>query len=145
MSLKRVCVREVDLAQPKESVQVAAERMHARNVGSLVIVDADRQPMGIITDRDLVIRVLASGKNPYATTVSKVMTREVTTLSENASIGAAIEAMRSGPHRRLVLVDEDGALAGVVSLDDLLDLLIRELAQIGEVLQQESPRELAHA
>ena len=57
MSLGRICVREVDLAEPQESVQTAAERMHARNVGSLVILDEDKHPLGIVTDRDLTLRV----------------------------------------------------------------------------------------
>jgi CBS domain-containing protein len=143
MSLKRICVREVDLAELYESVQVAAERMQDRNVGSLVIVNAEKKPVGIITDRDLALRVSAAGKNPYATTVGEVMTQRVATLREDASIEAAILAMRRGPYRRLVLVDEHGELAGLVSIDDLLDLLIREFAQIGEFLHRESQSELA--
>jgi CBS domain-containing protein len=144
MSLHRICVREVDLAEPYESVQAAADRMLARNVGSLVIVDAERKPVGIITDRDLTLRVMAAGRNPYVTTVSEVMTQPVSTVPEDASIGEVILAMRSGPHRRLIVVDECGGLAGVVSIDDLLDMLIREFAELCEVLRNESPRVLAH-
>lgn len=143
MSLHRICVKEVDLAEPYESAQAAADRMLARNVGTLVIVDAERKPIGIVTDRDLTLRVLGAGKNPYVTTVSDVMTQRVTTVREDASIAEAILAMRSGPYRRLVVVDEHGELAGIVSIDDLLDMLIREFAQLGEVLHSESPKMMA--
>ena len=144
MSLGRICVREVDLAEPQESVQTAAERMHARNVGSLVILDEDKHPIGIVTDRDLTLRVLAAGKNPYDTTVAEVMTHGAATLREDASIESAIMAMRSGPYRRLIVVDDEGKLVGLVSVDDILDLVIGELTNIGELLQRESPAVLAH-
>jgi CBS domain-containing protein len=143
MSLGRICVREVDVAEPYESVQIAAERMHARNVGTLVILDEEKRPIGIITDRDLTLRVLAEGKDPYVTTVAEAMTHRVATLREDASIEAGIMAMRGGPYRRLVVVDEEGKLAGLVSMDDILDLLIGELSNIGELLQRESPTVLA--
>jgi CBS domain-containing protein len=143
MSLGRICVREVDLAESYESAQVAAERMHARNVGSLVVLDPEKRPVGIVTDRDLALRVLAAGRDPFGTTVAEVMTHRVATLREDASIEAGIMAMRAGPYRRLVVVDEDGKLAGLVSLDDMLDLLIGELADVGELLRRESPTVLA--
>src|SRR5262245_51961877 len=143
MSLHRICVKEVDVAEPYESVQAAADRMLARNVGTLVIVDLERKPVGIVTDRDLTLRVLAPGKNPYVTTVGEIMTQRVCTVPEHASIAEAIVAMRSGPHRRLVVVNEQGELAGVVSIDDLLDMLIREFAELGEVLRNETPKVMA--
>jgi CBS domain-containing protein len=91
----------------------------------------------------LALRVLAAGKDAFATTVAEVMTHRVATLREDASIEAGIMAMRAGPYRRLVVVDEDGKLAGLVSLDDMLDLLIGELADVGELLRRESPTVLA--
>lgn len=65
MSVGRICVREVDIAESDESVQVAAQRMHARKVGTLVVVDAARAPIGIVTDRDQSLRILrAAGSWP---------------------------------------------------------------------------------
>ena len=69
MSVSRICVREVDLADPGEPVFQAAERMHQRAVGTLVILNQESQPVGILTDRDLVERVLAKGLDAYTTTV----------------------------------------------------------------------------
>lgn len=143
MSLRRICVRDVDLAEAHESVQMAAERMHARNVGTLVVVDEERVPIGIVTDRDMTLRVLAAGKDPYTTTVGEVMTAHPATLRENSPIESAILSMRTGPYRRLVVVDDEGKLVGIASLDDVLDLLINELSQIGELLQRESPAVLS--
>ena len=62
MSVGSVCVKDVDLAVPKESVQIAAQRMHSRKVGTLVVLGEDRKPIGLITDRDLTVRVLADAK-----------------------------------------------------------------------------------
>ncbi len=74
MSVRRICVREVDSAQPNESVAVAAQRMHQRAVGTLVVVNGASQVVGIVTDRDLVSRVLAKGLSPSETSVQDVMT-----------------------------------------------------------------------
>lgn len=74
MSVGKICTREVDLAEADESVQAAAQRMHARNVGTLVVLDSDNKPLGMVTDRDLSVRVLGNSLNPFQTTVGKVMT-----------------------------------------------------------------------
>ncbi|MBX6313776.1 MAG: CBS domain-containing protein, partial [Isosphaeraceae bacterium] len=67
MSVGRICTRYVDLADAKETVQAAARRMLERKVGTLVILDAAKVPVGLLTDRDLVLRVLAQGKGPRPT------------------------------------------------------------------------------
>lgn len=143
MTVGRICMREVDLAEPYESVYVAAQRMHARKVGTLVVVDPQQQPVGIITDRDLTVRVLAQCLDPVETTVGDVMTRHPKTVSENEPIEQALAVMRSGPFRRVPVVDRRGALVGVLSLDDVLDLLSEEFSQIGQLLERESPVSLA--
>lgn len=139
MALGRICTREVDLAEPGDSVWQAAERMRQRTVGSLLILNVRRQPEGILTDRDLVVRVLAAGKDPQTTTVGEVMTRRLKTIREDASIEVALSEMREGCFRRLPVVDRLGELVGLVTLDDLLLLLTEEMTQIGAVLQSETP------
>ena len=144
MSVRDICVREVDSASAEESVQAAAERMHARNVGTLVVLNEEQEPIGMLTDRDLAIRVVAAGKNAYRTTVAEAMTRHPTTLSEDASIEAAIAVMCFEPCRRLPVVDSNGKVAGLLSLDDVLKVLISDFGQIGDLLRRESPANLAH-
>jgi CBS domain-containing protein len=140
MSIGRICQREVDLAEASESVRDAARRLRHRGVGSLVVVDAERRPVGIVTDRDLVLRVLAEGKDIDETTVREVMTTEVESVEDATPIETALALMRSGTVRRLPVVDRDGRLTGLVSVDDILLLLVEEFWEIGRLLEKETPR-----
>lgn len=139
MSVETICVREVDIARPEESAQTAAQRMLARKVGTLVIVNRLYEPIGIVTDRDLTVRVLAEGRDPSQTALVDVMTRDVTTVSAETSVEDALRLMRAGSFRRLPVVDRAGKLAGLVSLDDILDLLSHEFRDIGRLLVDENP------
>jgi CBS domain-containing protein len=140
MSVGRICVREVDTANPDESVAVAAERMHQRAVGTLVVVNDTDQVVGIVTDRDLVSRVLAKGRNPMDTSVGEIMTVGPKTVSEQTSIESALLIMRSGKFRRIPVVERDNKLVGLITLDDILMLLAEEFTQIGRLLTRETPR-----
>jgi len=143
MSVGRICIREVDLAEGTESAQAAAQRMHARNVGTLVVLDSDKRPLGIVTDRDLAVRVIGHGLDPYQTTVGNVMTAFPNTVNAQTPIEEALQMMRAGKCRRLPVVDDAGRLVGLLSVDDILELLISEFREIGLLLNQESPRCLA--
>ncbi|MEM9588816.1 MAG: CBS domain-containing protein, partial [Planctomycetota bacterium] len=90
MAVGRICTREVDVAAPDESAQVAAQRMKKRNVGSLVVLDQHQRPAGVITDRDLVLRVLATGLEPGTTSLSEVMTKLPDSVLETTPIESAI-------------------------------------------------------
>jgi CBS domain-containing protein len=145
MTVERICVREVDLAEADETVQVAAHRMKDRQVGTLLIQDAESRPIGIITDRDLAVRVVGEALDPTQTTVAEVMTKSPESVREETPIESALSRMRSGPYRRLPVVDANGKLVGLVSLDDILDLLAEEFNEIGQLLKSESPSNLAGA
>jgi CBS domain-containing protein len=140
MSVGRLCVREVDTANPEESVAIAAERMHQRAVGTLVVVNDTQQVVGIITDRDLVSRVLAKGHDPRQMAVLEAMTLAPKTVSEETSIESALMIMRSGRFRRIPVVDCNNRLVGLITLDDVLMLLAEEFTQIGRLLSRETPR-----
>lgn len=143
MSAGRICVREVDFAEVGESVQAAAQRMNSRNVGTLLVLDQEKRPVGMLTDRDLAVRVLAKAGDPIETTVGEVMTKSLRTVSENTPIEDALRMMRTGRCRRLPVVDSLGKLVGLLSVDDILDLLIGEFRDIGVLLSEETPRSLA--
>ena len=143
MTVGRICVRDVDLADIGDSAQVAAERMHSRNVGTLVVLNQSKEPIGLITDRDLAVRVLAKAANPVGTRVGEVMTQTLRTVREDTPIEDALRIMRAGPFRRLPVVDAKGKLVGLVSLDDVLSLLTEEFSDIGKLLQGEDPRSIA--
>ena len=143
MSVGRICIREVDTAEVTELVQAAADRMNARNVGTLIVLNPERHPLGIVTDRDLAVRVVARGKDPFATTVGDVMTLFPRTVREDTPIEDAIAMMRVGPFRRVPVVDRQGKLVGLLSIDDVLELLAEEFRDIGKLLKAERPEALA--
>jgi len=106
----------------------------------LVVLDEQRRPIGIVTDRDLVVRVIAAGKDPIATPVGKIMTRELKVIDEGGPIESALGIMRGRGVRRVPVVDRKGKLVGILSLDDVLGLLAEEFAQIGGVLDRNKRR-----
>jgi CBS domain-containing protein len=117
--------------------------MRQRAVGTLVVVNPDRRPLGIITDRDLMERVLAASKDPNTASVCEVMTQEPTTIWEEDTVKKALTLMQEGGLRRLPVVDAEGILVGLVSLDDILMRMGEEMAQISGMLRRETPQAFA--
>jgi CBS domain-containing protein len=114
--------------------------MDSRSVGTLVVLDRDERPVGIVTDRDLALRVVGAGRDPLETLVSQVMTTSVHTAFEEMPIENALTLMRSQAVRRLLVVQKTGELIGIVTLDDVLELLAEELGEVGRLIRRESPR-----
>lgn len=139
MSVGRICIRSVVLASPDETAADAAARMETEGVGTLVVTDAEDRPLGILTDRDVALRCVGRGLDPFTTEVEDVMTAPARTVSEDEVIEDALSLMASGGHRRLVVTDEDDALVGILSVDDVLDLLIEEAESIGRILRSQAP------
>lgn len=139
MTIGRICSRQVDLAELNESTRIAAQRMLQRQVGSLIVVDALGVPVGILTDRDLVTKVMARGTSPDDATVADAMTAHPHYVHEDASIEEGLRMMRAGRHRRLPVVDGDGRLIGLISIDDVLLLISDEMQSIGRLIERESP------
>ncbi|MCA9240076.1 MAG: CBS domain-containing protein [Planctomycetales bacterium] len=143
MSVGQICVRQLDIISPLDSIRTAAARLRDHMVGSLIVAEPVGAPMGILTDRDIAVRVVAAGLDPDETNVQEVMTKAPRVVREDTPIEAALEQMRAGPHRRLPVVDDKGELVGVISLDDILDLLAEEFNLIGELLRRENPTKLS--
>lgn len=101
MSVRRICVREVDVITESESTVTAARRMNDRKVGTLVVVDRDSRPVGIVTDRDLAMRVLGAGKDGARNVIREAMTPAPKLVRETTAIEDALRMMRAGPFRRL--------------------------------------------
>jgi len=135
MSVGRICSREIDIAEANETARDAARRMHQRDVGTLVVLNDDRQPIGLVTDRDLVCRVLAPPRDPEATRVREIMTTNPKVLREDSPIEGALGLMRAGSFRRVPIVDASGRLVGILTLDDVLALLAEEFGHIGGLLE----------
>lgn len=143
MSVGRICTRTVDLADMDESVWQAAERMHQRAVGMLVVVDERQHPVGVLTDRDIVERVVAQRRDAGLVKVSEVMTSAPTTVREDVSIESALALMRAHAVRRLPVIDVQDQMLGVISLDDVLVLLAEEFADVGRLLERQTPQAAA--
>lgn len=143
MPVASICQHTVDTVRAVESTLAAAQRTASRCVGTLVVVDVDDHAIGILTDRDLALRVVAPGLDPSTTSVADVMSGELKLCTENEAVDAALVRMREYNVRRLPVVDESGHLCGIVSLEDVLMLLTREMADIGAFVQQTAPSWLA--
>lgn len=104
--------------QPSASVLDAAQIMRKSDVGDVIVVEGKRL-FGILTDRDIVVRALAEGRNPESTRVSEICSRELTTVQATASVGTVVRTMREKALRRLPVVEETGEVVGIVSLGDV--------------------------
>ena len=139
MSVGSICRREVFVASVGESALAVAERMREHNVGTVVVLDERKKPVGVVTDRDLVLRVMAERRDPARTPVMHAMTVAPRSISETTPIELALGIMRSGKFRRIPVVAEDGSLAGILALDDVLELLAEEFQEIGGLLAAVEP------
>jgi CBS domain-containing protein len=141
MSIAQIYVRNVETCKPGNSVVEAARRMHDRKVGTVVIVDEEGKPMGLLSDRDVVTRLVAVGGDPAHTAVQDIMTPMPTSVVRDASIEEALGQMRLGHMRRLPVVDGMDKLVGMITLDDILRHLAAEASDIEHLLQSESPKQ----
>jgi CBS domain-containing protein len=104
------------------------------NVGALVIVD-NNQPMGILTDRDLVLRVMTQGEDPEAINISSIMTKNPICVQENTPLEDAMNMLRGYQIRRLIVVNPAHELVGIFTLDDMLEILGEEQQAIAALMR----------
>jgi CBS domain-containing protein len=120
-----------------DTVQAAARVMRDRSVGCLVVT-RDRHPIGIVTDRDLVVRVMAEGIDPAQARVGEFVTFDPITASLDEGIESVVQRMRKHGVRRVPIVDGSGEAVGIVTADDLLVLLGGEIAAVCEGIENRS-------
>ena len=118
MQLKDVMTRDVDVVQPETTLQAAAAKMDMLNVGVLPVCVGD-QVVGMVTDRDITVRATAVAQDPQVAQVGDVMSRDVVSAYEDQEVGEAARLMQEKQIRRLVVLDRDGRLVGIVALGDL--------------------------
>ena len=140
MTVLDCCRIDVVTASPDAKVNEVAELMSDSNVGCVVITN-DLCPVGIVTDRDIVTRVLAPGKDPKKTAISEVMTRDPVVVEDGTGLFEAMQLIRDEGVRRLPIIDGDGRLAGIITLDDIIRLIGQEMQYIGDVIREASPAE----
>ena len=144
MNAGELCNREVVFAYRDTRLVEAARLMREHHVGSLVVVVdrlSERVPVGILTDRDIVVAVVAKALDPRALTVGDVMAGELLTVRENDGIPDALRLMREKGVRRVPVLTHSGALAGILTIDDLLELMAEELGAFARTIDRERVRE----
>ncbi len=137
MLLKDICTMDVVCCGRRTRVLEAARLMRQRHVGDLIVVDdpeEERTPIGIVTDRDLVLDVLGNGLDPAATEVASLIHRTLVIANESEDTAKVIDRMREHGVRRLPVVNNQGGVVGIVTLDDLLRVLVADASALLDVM-----------
>jgi CBS domain-containing protein len=139
-----VCSRDVVTCSGQATLRRLAELMRERHVGAIVITAADgtsKRPIGIVTDRDIVVEAVATGLEADAITASDVISAPLVSVNEQDGLLDAIHRMRSRGVRRLPVIDARGELSGIVTFDDLLHALAHELSTLVRVADHQPAQE----
>lgn len=141
-----ICSRDVVFTMGDTTVSAAAKLMREHHVGSIVVVEemngGKRRPLGIVTDRDIVVEVVAPGLDAETITVGDIMTTELVTASESEGLLETMEIMRYKGVRRIPVVDSAGQLIGIASIDDLLEVLAEEMNELAKIVTRERVHEM---
>jgi CBS domain-containing protein len=144
MAVSLICNHNVATIAANEGVVDAAVRMREEHVGTLLVVErrgSIHVPVGILTDRDIVVGVVAKRVSPDNLTVGDAMTREVLTVREDDSVEFALREMRRRGVRRAPVVGKRGELVGIVSLDDVVQHLAMQLGRLADAIRVEQDAE----
>jgi CBS domain-containing protein len=144
MTIGTICNREIITVQRDATVLHAAMLMRQYHVGDVVIIENHKNktvPIGIVTDRDLIVEVVATELDCSVITVGDILIEKLVVIKESAGVFEAIQLMASKGVRRLPVVDDEGGLVGIITLDDLLLLLSKELAELTKLVTREQKNE----
>ena len=144
MHIGEICTTNTIFCKRDETVQAAALLMRKHHVGDLVVVDqpdGEPVPVGIVTDRDIVVSVSALELDPASLLVGDIMSDDLLTCNQGDDVYETIERMRQRGVRRLPVVDEGGRLAGIVSVDDLLGFLAEEMGELARIAPHQQAQE----
>lgn len=146
MNVRSLCDTQVVTIRANDELSTAAALMRDRHVGYLIVADplplgGWSKPIGVLTDRDIVVEVLAKDLDPKSVTVEDVMTRNPVVVDEGRSLDHALGEMRRVGIRRIPVVGAAGQLIGVLSLDTVVEHLSRELADLSGSIRGERQME----
>jgi CBS domain-containing protein len=144
MSVGQFCNRETVIVRKQDSIVEAAKLMRQHHVGSVIVVEDQAElpkPVGIVTDRDLVLEVLAAEIDPERVTIGDLTSYQLVTANEDDGLWDTIGHMRATGVRRMPVVDHQGQLVGIIAIDDLLEILATELHELTKVIGREYLRE----
>lgn len=145
MRVGEFCNREVVMIEEERSITEAAVVMREYHVGDVIIVREEygkQVPVGILTDRDIALGIVASGTNPNSVSVADAMSSDLTTVTEDDDLMHVIEVMREHGIRRVPVTDSEGTLAGIMTVDDVLDLLSEVLIDLAHLVDRQRRQEI---
>ena len=145
MPIGESCNREVIFATQETTIAEAAQLMRRYHVGDLVVVkevNGKRVPLGIVTDRDIVVEIIAKSQPFENCTVDKIMSSNLVSVTESEGMIETIRLMRVHAIRRIAVVGNDGTLVGILTVDDVLHLLAEELSELAKIPQFQQKREV---
>lgn len=142
MNVGSICKHQVVTVTPRADLTSAAKLMREQHVGFLVVVEPEPnatygRPVGVLTDRDIVISVVAGGADPQQLTVADLMKQYPAMTDETDPIEQALHTMRRMGVRRLPVVGASGMLTGIIALDDVLDMLASEISDVSGTVRNE--------
>lgn len=137
MPIGKLATQDAVTASKDANLKEIAEQMKSEMVGSVIITEDDK-PVGIVTDRDIAFAA-AEGNDVESTTAEEIMSEDVQTIDSDIEGYEAIEQMSDAEVRRFPVVDENGELVGIVTLDDVVATVGRELEQIADIIEKQSP------
>lgn len=138
MTVYDCCQKNVVNVTPETTVNFVTGLMKEKNIGCVVVTEKDRL-VGIITDRDIAIRRAPCAEDAYQKSIETFMTRDVITVRGNAGIVEDIQEMKAAGVRRMPFIDEKGQLIALLTVDDIIRLLAREMADIARIIGKEGP------
>ncbi len=141
MSIAQHCRPDVVTAGADESVRTGARLMEQRGIGAVVVVDEAGAPLGIVTDRDIVRKALRRGRDPEATRLGEIMSEDVFTMWEGAPLVQAFRRMRQEGLRRIIVMDDENHLRGILTVDDVMPIIAAQLGAVGDVITAQLPIE----
>jgi len=144
MSAGEYCNRDVVVISKAEPVSEAVSLMRKHHVGDVIVIEQTKQgavPVGILTDRDIVLEILAEDVDLGTVNIGDVMSYELITVTENTTLIDTIKLMRQNGIRRIPVVNDKGILAGLLSVDDLLELLAEQINDIVALISKEQSSE----
>ena len=144
MSVGVVCNREVVIVDRGDSILDAVRLMRKHHVGDVIVVEekeGHKRPVGILTDRDIVVELLAAGVDLETLTISDAMSFDLLTLRESDDLMDSIDRMQKRGVRRAPVVDDNGALAGIITVDDIIGLVSEQLWGVAKLIGRERSRE----
>lgn len=145
MNIASLSQREIVTVNADASLSAAAALMREHHVGALVVIDAAEPPvaLGVVTDRDLAIEVLANNFSPSGLRIGQIASGALVAVPGTATVQEAVATMEKGGVRRLLVTDGDGSVTGFVSADDLVEAMAAELGGLARALRSGIARESA--